>query len=661
MVKLRIGMALAALAVWTAGGAVTVRAGGDDLTKICECRPRQGVPNALQKLRAGGVVRIAYLGGSITEARGWRPKTLKWFQDEFPQAKVEEVFAAISGTGSDYGAVRLPQDVLAKKPDLLFVEFRVNGSAGYDFQTAEGIVRQARAAAPELDVCFVYTLCNSMLKTLAAGRQTPFGVAMEKVCEHYGVPSIDFAPEILERMRDPSRFVFEPTKNALSAEAIQQDGRAKASAADPDKGKLVFAKDGVHPGDAGHDIYRDVVARSMKSLIFPASTAPGPKALPPQLCKSAWLAAEMVPAKSILTGPDWTAIADGRKDPVYGDTFGRTDRMLRGGMWTAKEGATFTVRWEGNTVGFSDIPQARAGEEPIVIEVSIDGGKPKVYKRARTAETRIYSRFVYLPELAWGPHTAVFTVRRVPAGQRCILGQFLVVGRWLGGTKPDYDANPVPAIGQNAADVKGEKQAGHPRVLILGNSITRHGPRPQIGWTNDFGMAATSIEKDFAHVLAAKVKAAFPTASFALANVAGTFERAFEKGVDTERNFGWMRDWQPDAVLLFFGANCPKTYDAKPTGAFGRELEKLRNFLANGDKTCFLVCEGFYNRPVLDAEKKAMAAKYGDVYAPMADIRARDDVRGRYNHPSDNGMRLIAERFWERLEPVLAGRASQGN
>ena len=47
MVKLRIGMALAALMAWTAGGAEAAKAGGDDLTKICECRPRQGVPNAL--------------------------------------------------------------------------------------------------------------------------------------------------------------------------------------------------------------------------------------------------------------------------------------------------------------------------------------------------------------------------------------------------------------------------------------------------------------------------------------------------------------------------------------------------------------------------------------------------------------------------------------
>ena len=206
------------------------------------------------------------------------------------------------------------------------------------------------------------------------------------------------------------------------------------------------------------------------------------------------------------------------------------------------------------------------------------------------------------------------------------------------------------------AETRDAKPAGRPRVLVLGNSITRHGPRPEIGWTNDFGMAASSADRDFVHVLAAKARAEFPAASFELANVAGTFERTFEKGVELERDFGRFRDWRPDAVILFFGANCPKTYDAKPDGRFGRELERLRNFLANGGKTRFLFCQGFYDRPVLDAEKKALAAKYGDVYVPMADIRSRNDVKGRYDHLSDNGMRLIAERFWDRLEPVISDK-----
>ena len=32
-------------------------------------------------------------------------------------------------------------------------------------------------------------------------------------------------------------------------------------------------------------------------------------------------------------------------------------------------------------------------------------------------------------------------------------------------------------------------------VLFIGNSITRHEPKPEIGWEHDWGMAASKREK----------------------------------------------------------------------------------------------------------------------------------------------------------------------
>ena len=144
-----------------------------------ELRARAGLPNFLDKLQAGGPVRIAYLGGSITAANGWRPKTIAWFQAQYPRAQIIEINAAISGTGSDYGAISAGQDVLSKDPDLIFLEHRVNGSAGFDTKSVEGLVRQIWKHNMRTDICLIYTISQPMLAGIQAGKQTPFGTAME--------------------------------------------------------------------------------------------------------------------------------------------------------------------------------------------------------------------------------------------------------------------------------------------------------------------------------------------------------------------------------------------------------------------------------------------------------------------------------------------------
>ena len=226
----------------------------------------------------------------------------------------------------------------------------------------------------------------------------------------------------------------------------------------------------------------------------------------------------------------------------------------------------------------------------------------------------------------------------------------------------DLQANPVPAIGQNAKDQKAFDAAKKgPRVLFVGNSITLHGPRPQIGWTNNWGMAASARDKDYVHLLQKKIVAEQPEAQCCLLQVAGSFERSFFKADwSCEKNFKWAREFKPDVIVLFFGANVPKDYDAgtmtpAPARTFGAALETFLDYVDPGKKAFVLMSPGFYIRPKLDAEKAAVAKARGCAVVEMADIQKSKEAHGRYNHPGDLGMQMIADRFWQALEPFVKG------
>ena len=366
-----------------------------------ELRVRDGLPNFIAKLEAGGPVRIAYLGGSITAANGWRPKTLAWFKEHFSKAEVIEINAAISGTGSDYGACRIAGDVLAQHPDLVFMEHRVNGGGGFEAKSVEGVVRQIWKNNPRTDICLIYTINQPMLKDLQAGKSPWFGAIMEKIANVYGLPSIDLGVEIARR---------------------EQVGSLIFKAAAPASGKLVFSADGTHPGDAGHDVYRDVIARSLLTMKLAGQR--GDHRLPAPMESRCWESAGLLAITNARLSAGWTVV-NPEKDAVYRDDFGRTHAMLRGGVKCDQAGETVTVKWSGTTIGFSDIPQG--GE--MVVEVAIDSQPPVVIKRPQTEPRRKFARFFYLPEQAPGDHTAVLRVKSLPAGMSYFAGQVLVVGK----------------------------------------------------------------------------------------------------------------------------------------------------------------------------------------------------------------------------------------
>ena len=386
------------------GSLLSQAAPGDELVPAVECRERGGLPNVLAKLQTNASVRIAYLGGSITAQDGWRPKTLNWFRTNFPTAQVNEINAAIGGTGSELGVFRLRHDVLERHPDLLFIEFAVNdGGASPDqiHRCMEGIVRQTWKHDPTTDLCFVYTLAGNMLETLQQGRFPRSASAMEQVADHYGVPSIHMGLEVA-RLEKAGRLAFKGEKPKTDAD--------RAALGD----KILFSPDAVHPyPDTGHQLYFEAVVRSLAKLRQVGE--PGPHRLPAPLVADNWEAAKMIPLSRAKLSAGWRRL----ESPAdrLAKSFG--DRLPE--VWQAGQpGESLSFRFRGTTVRIYDLVGPDCGQ----VSVALDDQPPVV--KARFDAYCTYHRLASLPIGEGLPdrvHTVKVTVHPEQPDKAKILGE----------------------------------------------------------------------------------------------------------------------------------------------------------------------------------------------------------------------------------------------
>lgn len=82
-----------------------------------------------QKLTAaenGAPLKVAYLGGSITEGKNYTTPFSNYIKNTFAKGGFTEVNAGLSGTSSVVGLVRSEKQIVEQKPDIIFIEFSVN-------------------------------------------------------------------------------------------------------------------------------------------------------------------------------------------------------------------------------------------------------------------------------------------------------------------------------------------------------------------------------------------------------------------------------------------------------------------------------------------------------------------------------------------------------
>ena len=356
--RMTVGMLLASLcAAWGAEQAQTPRAYAPVPAELF--RARDGMGNVLAKLKAGKEVRIGYFGGSITAQAGWRVKTLKWFQETFPQAKVSEINAASGGTGSDLGVYRYQQDVLQHKPDLVFVEFSVNDGGAqpeHIWRAMEGIVRQTWKTDPTIDLCYVYTFRVGYEADLDKGLCPRAAGSDEILADYYGIPSINMAMRTAELARE-GKMLYVPKKDEQGKDQPVPEG------------VILFSTDGVHPLDGGHVVYTEVIAQAIKAM-EPTSQAKPHEVKAPFLPDN-WENARLVPLEPAMLTAGWKQLS-----PTEG--LGANFRSRLPVLWEASQpGEKITFRFRGTAVKLYDILGPDGGQAVCTLDGKASPPRPR--------------------------------------------------------------------------------------------------------------------------------------------------------------------------------------------------------------------------------------------------------------------------------------------
>ncbi len=195
-------------------------------------------------------------------------------------------------------------------------------------------------------------------------------------------------------------------------------------------------------------------------------------------------------------------------------------------------------------------------------------------------------------------------------------------------------------------------------ILILGNSITKHPPIPQVGWYGNWGMAASVQSKDFSHIIGTALKSQMTPVNLS------DFEMSHT--VFDLKNLEKYFVQTPDLIIVKLGENVLQTTD------FDKSFTKFISYIKEKAPHAKIVIAGtfWHNDPVnkvLVAESQLRKIPF--VKLQQLDIQINksfigEDVisadglkykitdQGVANHPGDVGMKNIADLILAKVDSI---------
>jgi len=317
--------------------------------------------------------KVAFVGGSITEMKGWKELVKEDLKRRFPQTKFEFTDAGISSLGTTPHAFRLSSDVPDLKDiDMLFIEGAVNDDTNRFTEEAqiramEGILRHCLSANPNMDIIMLAFIWDGFLAKNESGETPEVIVNHQRAADYYKVNFIDLNAEISERIRHN-----------------QFDWRKFG---------------GTHPSPFGHEIYAKTISKLFDKTLHPNKII-AHKMPEIKLDKYSYCTGILTPVDATKIRRGWT-IENNWKAKTKANVRSRFSNLKI--LESRSPNSALELDFKGTAIGIYCL----SGDEAGILEYSIDGGETKYLDTYTKWSDSLYLPWLFILEdtLPNAPHT----------------------------------------------------------------------------------------------------------------------------------------------------------------------------------------------------------------------------------------------------------------
>ncbi len=196
------------------------------------------------------------------------------------------------------------------------------------------------------------------------------------------------------------------------------------------------------------------------------------------------------------------------------------------------------------------------------------------------------------------------------------------------------------------------RQSDIHKILFLGNSITLHGPKADIGWSGNWGMAASTEDKDYVHLVTNAIARKIGTTPEIMVKNIADFERNYAT-YDVDKEMKELFDFDPDLVILAIGENVPELGTEEARAQFKAGVMNILRAVLAKRHPMIVVRSCFWPDAVKDQLLKEAGQEANTIFVD-AGLLGRNPLNlagaersfahaGVAKHPGDTGMKALAE------------------